>query len=278
MPKFAFSQVDVFSNGPFTGNPLAVVHDADTWTDADMATFARWTNLSETAFLLAPRDDRAHYRVRIFTPTRELPFAGHPTLGSAHAWIEAGGVPDGDVLVQDCEVGLVTLRREPTGLAFRAPELVRSGPIDSSTLNTAAAALGIDVEQVRRAEWIDNGPGWLGIMLDDAEMVLALQPDFARMGNLKVGVLGRHSDGTGDVEVRAFAPGFGIDEDPVTGSLNAGFAVWLTREGILPPAYTARQGSAIGRSGRVSITSDDTGIWVGGSSSTMISGNVHLGD
>lgn len=280
MTSRAFSQVDVFAPAPLTGNPVAVVHGADGMTDAEMAAFARWTNLSETTFLLAPRDERADYRLRIFTPGGELPFAGHPTLGSAHAWLEAGGrTPDGAPgarVVQECGIGLVEVRREGHRLAFRAPDLVRSGAVPEPLVAEAAAVLGIARDRVLHAAWADNGPGWLGLVLDSAQTVLGLQPDFVAMGERKIGVIGRHPEGPADAEVRAFAPGIGVNEDPVTGSLNAGLAVWLIGEGVLPPSYVVRQGTAMGRAGEVVVTTDEDGVWVGGASRTVVRGALEL--
>lgn len=281
-----FAQVDVFSSTGTEGNPVAVVVDGGgpgaPIAEDRMAAFARWTNLSETTFLLPPTDAGADagadYRVRIFTPGRELPFAGHPTLGSAHAWLEAGGVPArDDVVVQECGVGLVEVRRGAT-LAFAAPPLLRSGEVEAEVLDHALASLGVDRGLVEDAQWIDNGPGWIGVRLTHADAVLALEPDYAQMGDLKIGVLGGHaSGGPADVEVRAFCPGYGPPEDPVTGSLNAGFALWLTADGTLPPNYVARQGTTLGRDGRVTIeTGDDGRIWVGGATLTVIAGSVAL--
>ena len=200
-----FSQVDVFSAEPLRGNPVAVVHDAQGVTDEQMASFARWTNLSETTFLLPPSDPAADYRLRIWTPGGELPFAGHPTLGSAHAWLEAGGVPAGDAdgVVQECGVGLVRIRRGDR-LAFAAPPLVRSGPVDPADVARACRALRIAEGDVLAVEWIDNGPGWMGLLLTDAAAVLALDPDWAAFGDLKVGVVGPYADGPLAAEVRAF--------------------------------------------------------------------------
>lgn len=277
--------VDVFGRGPLSGNPVAVVHDADDLDDDTLAGFARWTNLSETTFLLRPTDPGADYRVRIFTPAEELPFAGHPTLGTAHAWLSAGGRPAHDgVVVQECGVGLVEVRTGPgtDRLAFRAPGLLRSGPVDDATLARAVEALRVTPEEVIRAAWIDNGPGWLGLQLRDAARVLALEPDFVAMRGLELGVIGEHEPGEAEqvgaaYEVRAFCPGFSVPEDPVTGSLNAGFAVWLVGEGVLPPDYVARQGTAMGRDGRVHVTRDDTGdLWVGGAARTVVTGRAGL--
>jgi PhzF family phenazine biosynthesis protein len=280
---YRFSQVDVFAPGPTTGNPVAVVHDATDLDDATMAAFARWTNLSETTFLLPPDDPAADYRVRIFTPGEELPFAGHPTLGSAHAWLGAGGVPAAeDRIVQQCGVGLVELRREGHGLAFEAPGLLRGGAVDEETLARAVAALGIGSDRVLRANWVDNGPGWLGLQLESAADVLGLEPDFEAMTGLEVGVIGRHDTESreaigADYEVRAFCPDLAVPEDPVTGSLNAGLALWLTRAGHLPADYVARQGTSLGRDGRVRISTDAAGrIWVGGTCHTLIEGSLTL--
>ena len=282
MATYTFSQVDVFGSRPLAGNPVAVVHDATGLDDERMAEFARWTNLSETTFLLPPEDPGADYRLRIFTPGEELPFAGHPTLGSAHAWLESGGTPaSADRVVQECGIGLVELRREGDALAFRAPGFLRTGPVDEETLGRVLGALGVEPGQLVGAWWIDNGPGWLGLELDSAASVLSLRPDFGAL-DVDTGVIGpldadeRSSTGA-DVEVRAFCPGMGINEDPVTGSLNAGFAVWLTGEGRLPPSYVARQGTALGRDGRVRISTDDAGeVWVGGTSRTVVRGTVDL--
>ena len=261
---------------------MAVVHDATGLDDEQMAAFARWTNLSETTFLLPPEDPGADYRLRIFTPGEELPFAGHPTLGSAHAWLAAGGRPAiPDRVVQECGVGLVELRRDGDALAFRAPDFLRTGPVDEQTLGRVVGALGIEAAQLVGAWWIDNGPGWLGLELDSAASVLSLRPAFAAL-EVNSGVIGpftpEEREATGaDVEVRAFCPGLGINEDPVTGSLNAGFAMWLTREGRLPASYVARQGTALGRDGRVLISTDDSGdVWVGGASRTVVRGSVDL--
>jgi PhzF family phenazine biosynthesis protein len=280
---YSFTQVDVFAPAPMSGNPVAVVHAATGMSDEQMAAFARWTNLSETTFLLPPEDPAADYRLRIFTPADELPFAGHPTLGSAHAWLGAGGVPAAPGrLVQECGVGLVELRQQDDTQAFRAPDLLRSGHVDSETLGRAVAALGVATDRVVGANWVDNGPGWLGVHLASADDVLALRPDFAAMSGLELGVIGPHAQEgrrrTGaDFEVRAFCPDLAVPEDPVTGSLNAGFAVWLTRAGILPGDYVVRQGTALGRDGRVRVHTDDDGdIWVGGDCHTLVQGSLTL--
>jgi PhzF family phenazine biosynthesis protein len=281
--SFSFSQVDVFASEALAGNPVAVVHDASGLTDDQMAAFARWTNLSETTFLLPATEAGADYRLRIFTPAEELPFAGHPTLGSAHAWLEAGGVPAAEGrVVQECGLGLIQLRRGSGGLAFRAPEFLREGEVDDGTLAQAITALGISRERVVRSSWIDNGPGWLGVQLATADEVLDLRPDFVAMRGLEIGVIGAHDEARraelgADYEVRAFCPGFSIPEDPVTGSLNAGFALWLIRAGHVPSDFVTRQGTALGRNGRVRIESDADGdIWVGGTSRTLVGGTLTL--
>ena len=277
-----FRQVDVFSAEPWLGNPLAVVHDADGLDDERMGRFARWTNLSETTFLCAPTDARADYRVRIWTPAGELPFAGHPTIGSAHAWLEAGGVPHGDVVVQECGAGLVDVRRSPR-LGFAAPPLRRSGPVDADLRARVVRGLAIDEATVQDMAWIDNGPGWIGVDLGTADVVVDLVPDLAAFTDLKVTVLGRWDRATAadvgaDVEVRAFfADGQDFVEDPVTGSANAGLAQWLIGTGALPEAYTARQGSVIGREGRVRVEADAGEVWVSGDAVTRILGEVDLG-
>jgi PhzF family phenazine biosynthesis protein len=270
-----FRQVDVFSAEPLLGNPVAVVHDADGLDEAAMARFARWTNLSETTFLMAPTDPAADYRVRIWTPGRELPFAGHPTLGSAHAWLEAGGTPrSADVVVQQCVAGLVPVRRGDR-LAFEGPPLVRSGPVDVEDLTRIARALGIEEQEVVDAAWVDNGPGWVGVLLADAAAVLACRPDLAAFDGLKIGLVGIYPEGEAAVEVRAFCPGLGVPEDPVTGSLNAGLAQWLAGS-RLPTSYVASQGTVLGRRGRVHVSVEGDAVWVGGDTLTTVAGTVAL--
>jgi PhzF family phenazine biosynthesis protein len=273
-----FSQVDVFSAEPMLGNPVAVVHDADGLSDDDMARFARWTNLSETTFLLAPTGPEADYRLRIWTPGGELPFAGHPTLGSAHAWLEAGGAPTNpDELVQECGAGLVRVRRGKR-LAFAAPPLVRSGPVSEEDRAAIRRALRLDDSQIVDYAWVDNGPGWVGVLLPDAEAVLAVRPDLTAFGDLEIGVVGPYPPGASDadVEVRAFVPTMGIAEDPVTGSLNAGVAQWLAGD-RLPSSYVASQGTVLGRRGRVHVTQEGDDLWVGGDTLLTIAGEVALG-
>ena len=275
--KRRFDQLDVFSAEPLRGNPLAVVHDADGLDDARMAAFARWTNLSETTFLLPPTDPQADYRVRIFTPGGELPFAGHPTLGSCHAWLAAGGRPrqTGQV-VQQCGVGLVTVRRDGQRLAFAAPPTRRSGPLDGMLLAQIARALRLPLTALRDHQWVDNGPGWCAVMLASAEAVRALQPDWPALGELKLGVVGPQPAGRDtQFELRALIGG-GMYEDPVTGSLNASVAQWLIGSGQAPARYVASQGHALGRAGRVYIEREGDTIWVGGDVSACIRGEVQL--
>jgi PhzF family phenazine biosynthesis protein len=273
-----FDQLDVFTAVPLRGNPLAVVHDAGGLDDARMAAFARWTNLSETTFLLPPADPRADYRVRIFTPGGELPFAGHPTLGSCHAWLAAGGRPRDDAtVVQECGVGLVRIRRRGARLAFAAPPLQRTGPLDATLLAQIAAGLGLGVADIRAHQWVDNGPGWCAVLLRDAAEVLAVRPDWGRLGDLKLGLVGAQADGADtQFEVRAFVPGLGVREDPVTGSLNAGLAQWLIGAGLAPRAYVAAQGAALGRAGRVHVEAEGATIWIGGDVAECVRGEVRL--
>jgi PhzF family phenazine biosynthesis protein len=300
----AFQQVDVFTAQPYLGNALAVVMDASGLSDEQMQRFACWTNLSETTFLLPPTDPAADYRVRIFTPGGELPFAGHPTLGSCHAWLEAGGQPQGREVVQECALGLVRIRREGSQLAFAAPPCKRSD-IAPDLLEGIEQALGLQAQQVLAAQKLDNGPQWHGLLIDDPQTLLALQPDHARLRELgtKVGVAARygHAANTGlliarsnrearasrspaaaepgaaDLEVRAFAAPIGVNEDPVTGSLNASLAQWLMAEGHMPTRYQAAQGACLGRAGQVDLQRDASGqVWVGGQSVVCISGQVRL--
>jgi PhzF family phenazine biosynthesis protein len=271
-----FRQVDVFTATAYLGNPLAVVHDADGLSAEQMQRFAGWTNLSETTFLLAPGVG-ADYLVRIFTPTRELPFAGHPTLGTCHAWLEAGGRPrQPGVVTQECGAGLVDIRVGADGLAFAAPPLVRSGPVDVVLARRVAAMLGIGQADIVDMQWADNGPGWIAVLLASAEAVLAIQP---QPGDLDVGVAGPHQPGgPAAFEVRAFFPAGGVTyEDPVTGSFNASLAQWLLSTGRAQAPYLARQGTALGRNGQVRITQDADGqVWVGGSVVTCVTGTVDL--
>ena len=279
----SFAQVDVFTSAPeesdaVTGNPVAVVLDSTDLSDESMAQFARWTNLSETTFVLPPTDPAADYRLRIFTPGGELPFAGHPTLGSAHAWLASGGKPQGDRIVQECGIGLVELRVDGERLAFKAPELLRSGDVDDATIDRALEAIGVTRDDYVSSNWVDNGPGWMGIELSSARAVLDLTPDFAKVADMKIGVFGRYPNAApADIEVRGFIPAVGVSEDPVTGSLNAGLAVWLRSIESVPEHYVASQGTVLGRSGRVYVDDEGAaGIWVGGTSRTIIDGTVRL--
>ena len=272
-----FQQVDVFAEKPLEGNALAVISDADDLTEAQMAALARWTNLSETTFVLRPTHPEADYRVRIFTPQRELPFAGHPTLGTCHVWLDNGGKARGEYIVQECAAGLVRIRHGAGPLAFAAPPLVRSGAVETSVLQQIARALGIDLARIRASNWVDNGPGWVGVLLSSREEVLALQVDYAVLDGLNLGVIGPWA-GEGaeaDVEVRAFMGGE-FAEDPVTGSLNASLAQWLIGAGELPERYVASQGTVIGRRGRVSIGRIGNDVWVGGPVQTCVAGQISI--
>ena len=303
MKQRPFKQVDVFTSTPYLGNPVAVVMGGDGLDDDTMQRFARWTNLSETTFVLTPTQALADYRLRIFTPGGELPFAGHPTLGSCHAWLEAGGEQKNQhAVVQECAKGLINIRSDERRkqLAFAAPTLQRTAP-SSVALAQVASALGIKAAQVNAAQLLDNGPVWLGLLLDSPETVLQLQPDHQALTRLgvKVGVAGIYTlppstliaranreaqaftqsatTRAPDLEVRAFAACMGINEDPVTGSLNASLAQWLMADGFMPEHYTASQGVCMGRAGTVGLHRDAQGqVWVGGQSVTCISGEVML--
>ena len=303
MQQRPFKQIDVFTATAYFGNPLAVVLDGNGLDDAAMQRFARWTNLSETTFVLPATQSTADYRLRIFTPGGELPFAGHPTLGSCHAWLEAGGQPKRkEFIVQECAKGLINIRRNTSNasLAFAAPSLMRSAP-SPAVLALVASALGIKSEQITAAQLLDNGPVWLGLLLDSPETVFQLLPNHQELAklNIKVGVAGIYaspstlliaranreakaftqtaSDTTPDLEVRAFAACMGINEDPVTGSLNASLAQWLMADGFMPQHYTASQGVCLGRAGQVDLQRDpQSQVWVGGQSVTCIDGVVTL--
>src|SRR3954470_2075938 len=273
-----FAEIDVFTTTRYGGNPVAVVLDSTGLDTPAMQRFAHWTNLSETTFVLPPSRPDAHYGVRIFTPTTELPFAGHPTLGTCHAWLAATAADSGgpEVVVQECAAGLVPVRPMPDGLAFAAPPLLRSGPVEEAIVARCAEVLGIARSDVVDAQWVDNGPGWVAVLLGDADAVLRLRPgplDF------DVGVAGPYPDAfPAAFEVRAFFPKDGATvEDPVTGSLNASLAEWLLRTGRAVAPYVASQGTALGRAGRVHVTRDADGtIWVGGGTLTCVSGEVDL--
>ena len=278
MPR-PFQLIDVFNSGSFTGNPLAVVFAADDLDTDSMQRITRWVNLSETTFLLPPTADKADYRVRIFTLQRELPFAGHPTLGTCHAWLEAGGTPKaGDRIVQQCPAGLIDIRRTDTGLAFAAPPLIRSGPVDEADLADALEVLQLDRSEVVEAQWVDNGPGWLGILLESAEKVLAVEPLRSFPRRVDLGLVGPHPAGAEvDFELRAiFSDQHGtLIEDPVTGSLQASVAQWLIGSGRAGDTYRAAQGTRLDRAGRVEVERDAAGaIWIGGRSETLFSGQT----
>lgn len=270
-----FRQVDVFTSTPFGGNPLAVVLDAGGLTTAQMQRFAAWTNLSETTFVLPPTEPTADYRVRIFTATQELPFAGHPTLGTCHSWLQAGGMPaHAEVIVQECGAGLIHLRWTDDGLAFAAPPLVRGGPVDRPLSERIASALGVKMSDVVDVVWADNGPGWVAVLLPSVEAVLGLRPAPI---DQEIGVVGLYAPGgPAAIEVRAFFPSGGaMVEDPVTGSFNAAVAQWLLDSARLAAPYVASQGTALGRAGRVHVTRDADGtIWVGGYTTTRVKGTV----
>jgi PhzF family phenazine biosynthesis protein len=272
-----FRQVDVFTAVPYLGNPVAVVHDADDLTDEQMQEFARWTNLSETTFVLTPAVRGADYRVRIFTPGGEMPFAGHPTLGTCHAWLEGGGHPaDWQLIRQECPAGLISIRRTEEGLAFAAPPLVRSGPVDEQVTRQVVAALNIDRADIVDIQWADNGPGWVAVLLASAEAVLAVRPDPPA---LNIGIVGPYPPGSpAAVEVRAFSSHIGSGmEDPATGSLNASLGQWLIGSGRIAAPYVASQGTVLGRRGRVHVSRDDDGqVWVGGGTVTCVTGRVEL--
>ncbi|MGN7742537.1 PhzF family phenazine biosynthesis protein [Pseudomonas sp. 22526] len=280
MSRFDFKQVDVFSNEPLKGNPVAVVFGADPLSDARMAAFANWTNLSETTFILEPQDPLADYRLRIFTTLQELPFAGHPTLGSCHAWLEAGGMPKGEEIVQECEVGLVRIRRNGAELAFLAPPLLKSGPVEAGLLEQVRQGLRLAPGAIVDAQWVDNGAGWLAVLLAERGQVLDLQPDYAQLTGLAVGVIAPwNPERDGDAaqfEVRAFIAGDGMPEDPATGSLNAGIAQWLLGAGLAPASYVVSQGLSMGRAGRIQVERIGDEVWIGGSAVTCIEGRLTL--
>ncbi len=289
MQQRSFKQVDVFTAKPYYGNPLGVVLDGTGLSKEEMQHFTNWTNLSECTFLLPPAHAEADYQVRIFCPGRELPFAGHPTLGSCHAWLEAGGKPKAQHIVQECGVGLVKIKRDAASgrLAFAAPPLIKSGPLDEADVALIARGLKIERSDIIAHSWCDNGPNWRGVMLHSAQQVLALKPDATVLAGLDIGVVGPRgkvgvvgAQTTGDeiqFEVRAFFPGNnGMAEDPVTGSLNAGIAQWLIGAGLAPTRYVAAQGTALARAGRVHVEQIGTDIWIGGASVTCIDGKVSL--
>ncbi len=275
--QLPFAQVDVFSPAPYRGNPVAVILDAEDLEGADMQLIARWTNLSETTFVLPPTTREGDYRLRIFTPGGELPFAGHPTLGSAHAWLERGGSPKvPERLLQECDAGLVEVRRRDGLLSFAAPPTRRSGDIEEGYLEQIVDAFGIDHDQVLAHQWVDNGPGWAVVRLATAHEVLRLQPDLSRIPTAMVGAIGAYPGGSEHAfEMRTFAPGVGVAEDPICGSMNAAVAQWLLRTGAVSGSYRVSQGQRLGRAGDVMITADPDGtIWVGGNTDTLFNGTA----
>ena len=278
MRKLPFYQLDVFSAVPFKGNPLAVIAEADGLDEAQMQAIANWTNLSETTFLLRPNDATADYHVRIFTPMRELPFAGHPTLGSCHAWLALGHQPKGETVIQQCGAGLVRVKRDGARLAFAAPPLQRSGEVAPELRSRIAASLGVGQPAIRAAQWIDNGPGWVAVMLGSRREVLELKHDAGVLPDQSLGVVAPWDaarDGSeAQFEVRAFMSRGG--EDPVTGSLNAGLAQWLIGAGLAKPRYVAAQGTALGRAGRVHVAQEGDTIWIGGDVAGCVAGTITL--
>lgn len=277
MGNHIFRQVDVFTAIAFKGNPLAVVLNADGLSQQQMASIANWTNLSETTFLVRPSDPKANYRVRIFTPERELPFAGHPTLGTCHAWLSAGNSPKGEHIIQECGVGLVRIKRDGRRLAFAAPPLRRTGNVAPDLLARVTKGLRVDPAAIKASQWVDNGPGWIGVMLASRAEVLALCPDFPTLAGQPLGVVApcdANRDGTdANFEVRAFITTRSA-EDPVTGSLNAGLGQWLIGSGLAPDRYIASQGTVLGRAGRVHVERAGKDIWIGGETVTCIEGTI----
>lgn len=276
--KLDYRTVDVFSNEPFLGNPVAVIHGAEGLDTEQMQAITRWLNLSETTFLLEPREERADYRVRIFTLDRELPFAGHPTLGSCRAWLTAGGQPKQEgVITQECEAGLIPIRASGQELSFAAPPLKRSGPVDSDKRDEVCEFLGVDGKEIEDMRWIDNGPGWLGVRLASADAVLAVEPSPRHSRRIEVGLVGPWPKGSeADFEVRALFSGQhgAVIEDPVTGSLNAAIAQWLLSTGVATAPYTAAQGRVIGRKGRIAVREAQGEIWIGGATRVIVDGRI----
>lgn len=274
-----FQIVDVFGSGPFSGNPLAVVAHGEDLSSDEMLRITRWLNFSETTFLLPHTDPAADYRVRIFTLARELPFAGHPTLGTCHAWLAAGGQPrTPGVIMQECGAGLVSVRQQGDLLAFAAPPLVRSGPPSEAEIAEVAEVLRLDRAAIVDAQWVDNGPGWIAVMLASAEAVLAVQPASHHHRTIDIGIVGAHPSGSDTAfEIRAiFGDADGVlREDPVCGSLNASVGQWLFASGRASGAYVAAQGARVGRRGRVHVSQDAAGqVWVGGQTATLFRGEM----
>lgn len=272
-----FKQVDVFTHEPYLGNPVAVVLDGEGLSAQDMVVIARWTNLSETTFVLPPSHPDADYQLRIFTPGGELPFAGHPTLGSAHAWLEHGGSPrEAEFVVQEVPAGLVRIRRHEDTLAFAAPVVTRDGPVEEETLDQVVSAFRIHRDDVIAHQWVDNGPGWLVVHLRSAADVLELDPDFTHMPDAAVGAIGAYAEGAdSQFELRTFAPRYGVFEDPVCGSMNASVAQWMIRTGSAPSSYRVSQGTCLQRAGKISVNAEEDGtVWIGGGTVTCIDGEI----
>jgi PhzF family phenazine biosynthesis protein len=274
----AFRLVDVFGTDAFTGNPLAVIADGERLSTEEMQRITRWLNLSETTFLLPPTQPQADYRVRIFTLAHELPFAGHPTLGTCHAWLAAGGQPKrAGLVMQECGAGLIAVKQDDAGLAFAAPALIRSGPPSEAEIAEVAAVLRIARAEIVAAEWVDNGPGWLAVLLASADAVLAVEPARHHDRHIDIGIVGPHAPGSDAAfEIRAIftVPGGGLIEDPVTGSLNASVGQWLFASGRAEGAYVAAQGTRLGRTGRVQVSRDADGqVWIGGRTVTLFEGS-----
>ncbi len=272
-----FSQINVFSSNPLGGNPVAVVHSADDLIDEEMAALARWTNLSETTFLLRPDHDDADYKLRIFTPGGELPFAGHPTLGSCFAWLDAGGKAKNiELVVQQCKAGLISIRNKKSILEFAAPPLIRTGNLDESTLQKIMKGLSLTPGEVLHHQWVDNGPGWCAVLLKSARDVLELESNWSQLSPLNLGVVAPHEDGhESQIEVRAFVGGGGY-EDPVTGSLNASIAQWLIKSGFISTPYVSSQGTVLKRTGRINVNQAEGQIWIGGETIEVIKGEISV--
>jgi len=276
--KLPYSVVDVFNDVAFRGNPVAVVFGADGLSYEDMVSFTKWVNLSESVFVSKPLDAQADYRVRIFSSLHELRFAGHPTLGACHAWVERASTSHRSEFVQECGAGLVTIRRLPAGLAFGAPPLIKSGPVDAALIRRVSAGLGLSAvgATMSEAQWVDNGAGWLVVAIDDREKLLSLKPDFSQLESLAVGVLapwnGAPSEADAQFEIRAFVAGDCVPEDPATGSLIAGVAQWLARDRQMPKSYSFSQGTVLQRNCRIRVTQDPDGIWIAGATRTLLEG------
>jgi PhzF family phenazine biosynthesis protein len=279
MPRLKFRTVDVFTAVPFKGNPLAVLIDADGLSDAQMAQIANWTNLSETTFLCKPTDPKADYKVRIFTPARELPFAGHPTLGTCQVWLDQGNKPKGEHIVQQCQAGLVRIKRSNNRLAFAAPPVVKSGAVEPALVDQLAKSLGLTANDIKASQWIDNGPGWVGVMIESRSLLLGLKCDYTILGKRALGVVApcdkQRDKIDAQFELRAFAGFIGI-EDPVTGSLNASVAQWLIGAGLANSPYIAAQGTVLQRAGRIYLRKDGDDVWVGGDVVEVVRGEITL--